>query len=101
MSSFTESFLPSTARIQSQGKTTFTARSVTRVPPSSGCAFLNRAERIVQCQDQNSSGPTCKVSRRELANEFSEIAAAHHFSNFAGSSPWSDQPEARASRRWG
>src|SRR5664279_4757789 len=47
-----EAFLPSTARIQSQGSMTFTARSVTRVAPRRGWAFLSRGERNVQCQDQ-------------------------------------------------
>jgi len=46
---------PSLARIHSHGSTPFTARSVTRAAPSSGCGRASRADLNVQCQDQNSS----------------------------------------------
>src|SRR5260221_14639276 len=99
MASWTAWFFPSTARIQSQGKITFTARSVTRVPPIKGWAFLNRAERNVHCQDQNSSGQTCKISSKDLASSLSGRSREHHFSRFAGGSPSGDQREANARRR--
>ena len=53
---------PSPARIHSHGKTTFAARSVARVPPNNGCGFVMRADLNVQCHDQKSSRPTCKIS---------------------------------------
>ena len=43
---------PARARIQNQGKITLTARSVTRVAPSSGWGFSRRAVRKPQCHDQ-------------------------------------------------
>src|ERR1035437_3685600 len=94
-------FLPSTARIQSQGRTTLTARSVTRVAPRSGCDFLSRGERNVQCQDQKSSGSTWRASSSEAARAESGTSRAHHCSSFDARSSSSDQREARATRRWG
>src|ERR1051326_3667058 len=101
MACCTFALFPSAARIHSQGKTTFIARSVTRVAPNSGCAFLKRLDWMVKCQDQKSSGSTCSVCSSELANSEAEISCPHHRSNSETRFPLTDQPEASAKRRCG
>ena len=54
-----------------------TAKSVTRVPPSKGWAFLSRAERNVQCQDQKSSGAACSAPSSECGKTPSGTSRAH------------------------
>src|SRR5437867_9889406 len=93
--------LPSTARIHSQGKITFIARSVALVDPSNGWAFLKRADRNVQCHDQNSSGSTCRISSKDCGRADLEQSWEHHCSILFVSAPLENQRAARASRLCG
>lgn len=102
------SFRPALARAHSHGKITFTAKSVTRAKPSSGCGCGIRADFNVQCHDQNSSRSTCKISSSDSASSregwraaVPNVSAPHHRANFAGKSPAASQCAASASRRCG
>src|SRR6185437_14245831 len=98
-------FPPSFERIQSHGKITLMAKSVTRASPSNGCGFFKRADLNVQCHDQNSSRSTFKIpfnsSRRGRAAAFSVAVRKDHFSIFEMKFLSASQCDANANRRCG